>query len=289
MTSAAPVGHHATTPQAGGAAAFFDVDNTLMRGASLFYLARGLHDRKYLPVTQILRAGWLQLKFRVVGSENPEHIRLVRESALTFIKGWSVAELTELSEEIFDEVLATKVWPGTHALAQQHLDRGEPVWLVTATPVEIAKVIASRLGLTGGLGTVAESENGYYTGRLVGELLHGDRKAEAVHEFAEREGLDLSKCAAYSDSSNDMPLLSMVGMPYAVNPDRRLRAHARANGWRIRDFRRGRRAMRAGLAAAGFAGAIGGAAVVGMALGRAGFRLRRKHRKQRTKGIVNRQ
>lgn len=285
MTSIAPSDRPDAGPIPGRAGAFFDVDNTLMRGASLFYLARGLHTRDFLKTRDILTAGWLQLKFRVVGSEDPDHVHHAREYALAFIAGWSVDDLLDLCEEIYDEVLADKIWPGTHALAQQHLDRGEQVWLVTAAPAEIATLIAKRLGLTGALGTVAESEHGFYTGRLVGDLLHGERKAEAVRELADRERLDLKACAAYSDSANDMPLLSMVGTPYAINPDRRLRAHAKASGWRMRDFRRGRRAARFGLALAGFAGAAVGAAAVGVALGQAGYRLRRRRRQR--KGFVN--
>ncbi|WP_349691308.1 HAD-IB family hydrolase [Actinopolymorpha sp. B11F2] len=257
-------------PPAG--AAFFDVDNTLMRGASLFYLARGLHTRRFFSTREILTAGWQQLRFRVVGSEDPDHMQRVREQALAFIAGWPVAELLELGAEIFDEGLATKVWPGTAALAQRHLDHGEPVWLVTAAPVEIAQLIADRLGLTGALGTVAESVDGLYTGRLVGDLMHGSAKADAVRALAEEKGLDLSRCSAYSDSANDVPMLSLVGTPYAINPDRRLRKHARARGWRIRDFRRARRAARAGLVAAALAGAIGGAAAAAAALKRGSVR-----------------
>jgi HAD superfamily hydrolase (TIGR01490 family) len=250
------------------AAAFFDVDNTLMRGASLFYLARGLHSRQYVATRDILHAGWQQLKFRVVGSENADDVRVVRELALAFIAGWPVSDLTELGSEIFDEALTTKIWPGTAALAQRHLDHGQRVWLVTAAPVEIAQLIADRLNLTGALGTVAETKDGRYTGRLVGDLLHGPAKADAVRLLAAREGLDLLRCSAYSDSANDVPMLSLVGTPYAINPDRRLRAHARQRGWRIRDFRRARRAARAGLAAAGLAGAVGGAAAAAAALRR---------------------
>ena len=85
---------------------------------------------------------------------------------------------TRIGEEIYDEAMADKIWPGTRALAQGHLDAGQQVWLVTATPVELAQVIARRLGLTGALGTVAESVDGVYTGRLVGEPLHGPAKAD---------------------------------------------------------------------------------------------------------------
>jgi phosphoserine phosphatase len=128
-----------------------------------------------------------------------------------------------------------------------HLDQGQRVWLVTAAPVEIASLIARRLGLTGALGTVAEHLDGVYTGRLVGDMLHGPAKAIAVQALAEREGLDLAACSAYSDSANDLPMLSLVGDPCAINPDPKLRSYARAHGWRIRDYRTGRKAARAGL------------------------------------------
>jgi HAD superfamily hydrolase (TIGR01490 family) len=240
------------------AAAFFDVDNTLMQGASIFHLARGLHRREFFTTGDLARAAWQQVMFRVTGVEDPEHIATARASALGFIAGHRVSELEEIGEEIFDERMAGKIWPGTRALAQWHVDRGQQVWLVTAAPVEIARVIARRLGLTGALGTVAEHEDGVYTGRLVGDMLHGEGKAVAIREIAEREGLVLADCYAYSDSSNDLPMLGLVGHPCAINPDSGLRTHARSQGWRIRDYRTGRRAALIGgrLAAAGTAGAI---------------------------------
>src|SRR6201999_2480454 len=102
--------------------------------------------------------------------------------------------------------------------------------------------IARRLGLTGALGTVAEHISGVYTGRLVGEMLHGPAKAEAILALTEREGLDLTRCSAYSDSANDIPMLSLVGDPCAINPDAKLRAYAREQGWRGRDYRTRRKA-----------------------------------------------
>src|SRR5687767_15267609 len=193
------------------AAAFFDVDNTVMQGASIFHLARGLHRRKFFTTRDILGAVWMQAYFRVVGVEDPAHIAETRNSALAFIAGHTVAELEELGEEIFDEAMAHRIWPGTRALAQLHLDEGKRVWLVTAAPIEIAQVIARRLGLTGAMGTVAEHVDGVYTGQLVGDLLHGPANAEAIKALAAREGLDLARCSAYSDSANDLPMLSLVG------------------------------------------------------------------------------
>jgi HAD superfamily hydrolase (TIGR01490 family) len=242
--------------------AFFDVDNTLMQGASIFHLARGLHQRHFFTTRDLVGAAWKQAYFRVAGVEDPEHVADARNSALAFIAGHRVEELESLAEEIFDEAMAARIWPGTRALAQLHLDSGQRVWLVTAAPVEIARVISRRLGLTGAMGTVAEHQDGVYTGRLVGEMLHGPAKAEAVRALAEREGLDLSRCSAYSDSANDLPLLDLVGDPCAVNPDSRLRSHARSQGWRIRDYRTARKAARVGLLAGAVSGAVAGAAGV---------------------------
>jgi HAD superfamily hydrolase (TIGR01490 family) len=270
--AAAEVERALATPADPTAAAFFDVDNTMMQGASIFHMARGLHRREFFTTKDILSAAWKQTYFRVVGVEDPEHVAKARASALSFIAGHSVTELQGLSEEIFEESMAQRIWPGTRALAQLHLEEGRRVWLVTAAPIEIAQVIARRLGLTGALGTVAEHENGVYTGRLVGEMLHGPAKGEAIKALAALEGLDLARCSAYSDSFNDLTMLSLVGHAVAINPDSRLRAYAKQHGWQIRDYRTGRKAARVGLLTAATAGAVAGASAAGAAA------VRRRHR-----------
>jgi HAD superfamily hydrolase (TIGR01490 family) len=191
-----------------------------------------------------------------------------REAALAFVAGRNVDEIIQHGEEIYDELMADRIWSGTRALAQLHLDAGQRVWLVTATPVELATIIARRLGLTGALGTVSEVENGCYTGRLVGEPLHGPAKSEAVHALAQREGLDLSRCTAYSDSSNDVPMLSAVGKAVAINPDGDLRRVAREHGWEIRDYRTARKAAKVGVPALLGAGAVAGGLAAGLAMRR---------------------
>ena len=230
----------------------------MMMGASIFHFARGLAARNFFSGSDMRGFVWQQLKFRLGGEGSPEDVRAHREQALSFVAGQPVAELVELGEEIYDELMADRIWEGTRALAQMHLDAGQRVWLVTATPLELARIIARRLGLTGALGTVAESEDGVFTGRLVGELLHGPAKAHAVRALAAREGLDLRRCAAYSDSVNDAPMLSVVGTAVAVNPDSDLRQMARRRGWEIRDFRSGRKVARIGVPSVLGAGAVAG-------------------------------
>jgi HAD superfamily hydrolase (TIGR01490 family) len=264
-------------PEDRSAAGFFDVDNTMMQGASIYYLARGLAARKYFTTGDLLRFGARQLRFRLLAAEHGGDMSQAREAALAFVEGRPVDELKSLSEEIFDELMAERIWSGTHALARLHLEAGQRVWLVTAAPVELGAVIAQRLGLTGAIGTVAEIADGRYTGRLVGDMMHGPAKAAAITELAAREGLDLSRCAAYSDSINDVPMLSAVGRPVAVNPDAALRRTARDQGWEIRDFRTGRKAAKVAVPAALGAGVVAGAVAAAIALNRRGG-LRRNRR-----------
>ncbi len=252
------------------AAAFFDVDNTLVQGASIVHFARGLAAHKYFSYADIASAAWMQVKFQITGKENADDVAEGRDKALSFIAGRSTAELAALGDAIYDDYIADKIWAGTRALTQRHLDAGQQVWLVTATPVELAQTIANRLGLTGALGTVAESKDGVFTGRLVGDVLHGLGKAHAVRSLAIREGLNLQRCTAYSDSHNDVPMLSLVGTAVAINPDSDLKQIAKVRGWESYDFRTARKAAKYGVPTAIALGAIGGGAAAALRRGHRG-------------------
>ncbi|GIF64938.1 phosphoserine phosphatase [Asanoa ishikariensis] len=241
------------------AAAFFDIDNTMLQGASIYWIARGLAARRYFTTTDLARFAWQQARYRLLAAEHAGDMSNAKKVALAFIEGWRVDDIERLTEEIFDELMAPRIWSGTRALAQLHLDAGERVWLVSAAPVEIGRVIAQRLGLTGAIGTVAEVIDGAYTGRLVGDLMHGPAKADAITQLANVEGLDLRRCTAYSDSVNDLPMLSAVGNAVAVNPDSGLRRAAREQGWEMRDFRTGRKAAKVAVPSTLAAGLLAGA------------------------------
>ncbi|MDO4761099.1 MAG: HAD-IB family hydrolase [Corynebacterium sp.] len=231
-------------PQEHGAAAFFDIDNTLIQGSSLIVFALGLARKRYLRLGEILPVAWKQLKFRITGAENASDVAEGRKQALEFIANRSVDELVELCEEIVDTHMSEKLWPGTKQLAEDHIAAGQQVWLVSATPVQLGQILAKRLGFTGALGTVAEVKDGKFTGRLVGDILHGPGKRHAVAALAALERLDLDRCTAYSDSINDIPMLTMMGSAVAINPDRALRKEAQRRGWTIHDYRSVRKAVR---------------------------------------------
>ncbi|TFC20023.1 HAD-IB family hydrolase [Cryobacterium algoritolerans] len=218
--------------------AFFDVDNTLMRGASLYHLGIGAWRRRLITGRDISSFAWKQARFIAVG-ENRAHLASVRERALEVVVGHNRAELIDLSREIFDARLIRLLWPETVAVARAHLEAGREVWLVSATAQEVADVIAERLGFTGALGTMLETVAGVFTGRLIDGVCHGDQKAEAARGQAVRSAADLTGCWAYSDSHNDIPLLELVGNPVVVNPDATLRRYATLRHWPIMRLKRG--------------------------------------------------
>jgi HAD superfamily hydrolase (TIGR01490 family) len=212
--------------------AFFDVDNTLLHGASAFHVSRAAWKRGHVGVRDLLSFGWHQLRFVTVG-ENVKHFASTQERALGLAKGLPTDELTNLTDAVYEREIESRLWPETVELAREHLRKGHEVWLITAAPVDIAAVIARRLGLTGALGTILRSDGGKLTGEFDGPVLHGARKAVAARELASSLGADLADCWAYSDSRNDIPLLELVGNRIVVNPDVALSAYAHTHGWPI--------------------------------------------------------
>jgi HAD superfamily hydrolase (TIGR01490 family) len=244
------------------AAAFFDVDNTLVRGASAFHLGRALYRRGFFSTHDLVQFGYVQARYRLFG-ENKRQIDHIRARALRIMSGHSVAEVMAVGEEVWDQVLSLRIYPGTKRLLDRHLAAGDQVWLVSATPVEIGGLIATRLGATGCLGTIAAHRDGFYTGKLVGDLMHGQAKAAAVRELAQREGIDLSSSYAYGDSLNDIMMMKEVANPCPINPDARLRRYAQDVGWPIREFRgKRRRVTRTSMRTASWAGAAWAASMV---------------------------
>lgn len=221
-------------------AAFFDIDGTLIRGASTWYLARDLFSRGYFGLDFFFFAAWQSLLYVVFG-ENKHRLAMVKERSLRILKGKLESDLILVGEELYDRFLQERLFPGTLEIIQKHLDAGHEVWLVSATPREISQQMAYRLDLTGGLGTVVEvDENGRYTGKMPQSLLHGAMKAQAVRDLARERHLDLSSCYAYSDSMSDEKLFNLVGHPCVVNPEWKLRSLAKHRHWPIYDFARRR-------------------------------------------------
>ena len=218
-------------------AAFFDVDNTILRGSSSFLFGKAAFKRGFFSRQDFWRFAWQQARF-IARGETAKTVNDIKDRALGLIEGHKADDLAALTTEVYDKFISPKLWPETVRLAKQHIAEGREVWLVTATPQEIAEVIAERLGLTGGLGTLIERKDGILTGKLVGEPLHGKAKRKAVKRLSKERNISLKRSYAYSDSVNDLPMLTAVGHAIAVNPDKSLVKYAKAAGWKILDFKK---------------------------------------------------
>jgi HAD superfamily hydrolase (TIGR01490 family) len=237
------------------AAAFFDLDRTLMAGSSAYEFARASYRGGLLSRRQLAAGAWANVQFRLRGSTDAATDEL-REQIAKAIAGVRVRDLQRLGPAVLAGILP-RIYPQMLQVAWEHQDAGRRVYICTAAAHELAAVLALVLGFDGGIGARSEVRDGVYTGRPHGPFTYREGKAQAVRELAEREGIDLAGSWAYSDSESDLPMLRAVGHPVVVNPDAELGRIAREEGWEVLRFERlGRRLAIAGTALA--AAAVGG-------------------------------
>jgi HAD superfamily hydrolase (TIGR01490 family) len=216
----------------GRAAAFFDLDRTLIRGSANFPLAVAAFRCGFVPPRDLLADAINAVRFAVHGSTD-ETSAALRERVLRAVAGHPAQDLVGLGERFIPK-LARSILPEARALLDTHAAAGHDRVIVSASPVEIVARLAEEIGLEGAVGTRGEIDaDGRYTGRLAGEFCYREGKVVEVRRLADLHGYDLAASTAYSDSISDLPFLTAVGNPVAVNPDRELREHATDAGWRI--------------------------------------------------------
>jgi HAD superfamily hydrolase (TIGR01490 family) len=245
------------------AAAFFDLDRTLMEGSSAFQFGRAAFKAGLVSRRQLVSDGWANLRFRVQGSTD-QGTHALRDRISAALKGTRVRDMQRLGPDVLSRILP-RIYPRMLALAYEHQDAGRRVYIFTAASQELAEMLAHVLTFDGGVGSQFSAvDDGVFTGEPTGLFIYGADKARAIKRLADREGIDLSQSYAYSDSSSDLPMLRAVGHPVAVNPDKELLAEARENGWQVLRFDRLGRRLKAGLGVLGAAaaGGIGSAALV---------------------------
>jgi HAD superfamily hydrolase (TIGR01490 family) len=241
------------------AAAFFDLDRTLMAGSSGIYFARAAFESGMITRRRLARDLFENVRFRLRGSTD-ERAEAVRVRVGEMIAGTPVRDLERLTPRVLSGVLP-RIYPEMLQRAYDHQEAGRRVYIVTAALQEMADLLARVLVFDGGVGSRLEVRDGRYTGRAAGPFNYRDGKVTSMKELAERERLDLAGSYAYSDSESDLPMLRAVGHPVVVNPDQELTAIAKSEGWEI--VRLDRLAPRLKIAAALAAGTA--AAGLGMA------------------------
>ena len=211
---------------------FVDVDNTLVKGASIYMFAIEAWKSGFIKWHHVIPA-LFQQRYFIRKGETTKRVKSTRERAQALVAGHQVRDFEKVAESAWRRSIAPKVFPEMIERINHHKSQGHEIWLLTASPQGLASVMARDLTLTGAIGTTLEEKDGAFTGEIEGELLHGPLKAKAAVQHALESGVNLAHCYAYSDSAADIPLLESVGHPVAVNPDHTLLAHATELSWPI--------------------------------------------------------
>lgn len=245
------------------AAAFFDLDKTLMAGSSGMQFARIAAKQGIVSRRLLAGWGWEHFRYRLRGTTDArtaEVLKVARE----LITGVSARTVERMGPEVMAAILP-RVYPQMLEEVYAHQDAGRPTFIVSAASNDVVGLLAHVLGMEGGIGTRYETdEQGCFTGRLDGPFVYGEGKVTAMREFASSHEIDLGESYAYSDSLSDLPMLRAVGNPVAVNPDPPLAAIAREEGWQVLRFEQlGRRLVALAVTVIATVAGVGASRVAG--------------------------
>jgi len=218
-------------------AAFFDLDKTIIAKSSTLAFGRPLFQAGFLDRRDLVKAAIAQIWYKAFGADH-EQMEKMRESLMDLTAGWHSEEIEELVTETMGEIIEPLVFHEAVMLIEEHQGKGDRVFIVSSSPIEVVGPLASFLGVQDVIATRSTvGPDGKYTGELE-FYSYKEHKATAIRELADTDGLDLAASHAYSDSVTDLPMLEVVGHPVAVNPDRELKDIATERNWTILEFER---------------------------------------------------
>ena len=249
-------------------AAFFDLDKTIIAKSSTLVMGRTFYRDGLISSSMVLKTLYAQAVYQLAGADH-ERMEQARHAALELTRGWEADRIRQLVRETMEETIAPLAYQEALDLIASHRRAGRDVWIVSSGGEEIVEPFAEFLGVDEVIATRSGiDDEGRYDGTLEFYAYAG-AKATAIRQIAEARGYDLTRCFAYSDSITDLPMLSAVGHPMAVNPDKELRAAAEAMSWQIQEFAKPVRlrdrlpeVKPAGQATAGMVGAVAAALLV---------------------------
>jgi HAD superfamily hydrolase (TIGR01490 family) len=253
------------------AAAFFDLDKTLMAGSSGMHFGRAAYRTGMVSRRQLLAWATDHLRYRLRGTTDERAQALLAE-VKDLLAGVPERDIARMVPDLLAGILP-RIYPQMLDEVNAHIDAHRPTFIVSAAGNELVALLARVLGMSGGIGTAYQVDaDGVLTGHLDGPFMYGEGKVEAMRRFAAEHDIYLEASWAYSDSVSDLPMLRAVGIPVAVNPDPELARIAAEEGWRVMRFEKlGRRLAIAGAT-------LTAAAVGGMGTALASRRRRRPRR-----------
>jgi HAD superfamily hydrolase (TIGR01490 family) len=247
------------------AAAFFDLDKTVIAKSSTLAFGRPFFQGGLINRRAVLKGAYAQFVFSLAGADAAQMERM-RSQITAMTTGWDVATVHDIVRETLHDIVDPLVYAEAVDLIETHRAAGREVVIVSSSCAEMVGPIGEMLGADLVVATRMVTRDGRYTGE-VEFYAYGENKAAAMREVAAERGWDLADCFAYSDSVTDLPMLEAVGHPTAVNPDRALRKAATERGWPVLTFSRpvSLRARFSGARTPVVTSAAVGAAVAGLA------------------------
>ena len=253
--------------RSGQGAAFFDLDKTVIATSSTLAFSRPFFAGGLISRRSVIRSMYAQLVY-LTGGADSDQIERMRRYLTDLTSGWEVGTVRQIVADTLHAIVDPVVYEEALSLIREHREHGRPVVIVSTSGSDVVEPIAALLGADDVIATRLEVVDGRYTGQLEFYAFAAE-KASAIRGYAELHDIDLHASYAYSDSATDVPMLEVVGHPFAVNPDRTLRALAQRRGWPVLDFARPvalrqsrvKHARRAAVAVAVGAGAAAAGAV----------------------------
>ncbi len=222
--------------QTSHAAAFFDLDKTIIATSSATAFRRPLQARGVLSRRDVLRGASAQLGY-LLGPADEVRTERLRAQLSRTVTGWDPEQVSAIVQETLHESIGPTVYAEAIALIEEHHAAGRDVVVVSASGEELVRPIGRLIGADQVVATRMEVVGGRYTGGIE-RYVYGQAKADAIVELSARLGYDLDASYAYSDSITDEPMLAAVGHAFVVNPDRTLRHLAAERGWGVLRFER---------------------------------------------------
>lgn len=215
-------------------AAFFDMDNTLLRVDSGMSWTRFLYERGELPASMVAKAVYWSTLYKLAVLD----METVFTKLCLDLRGDLEHEMISKCDVWFRAHVEPAIAPAARVAVEHHRQAGHLVVLATGSTCYAARPVAKGVGIEHVLSSELEVDPaGAFTGRA-SALCFGHHKVTLAEAWAARHGVDLAQSYFYSDSYNDLPMLSRVGTAIAVNPDTRLLRHARRSGWAVQQWKR---------------------------------------------------
>ncbi|MFF0266607.1 HAD family hydrolase [Kribbella sp. NPDC004536] len=221
-------------PDTARAAAFFDLDKTILARSSTLAFSRPFYAGGLINRRTVLRSAYAQFVYLLGGADHDQMERM-REYISAMCTGWDVATVKAIVADTLDHIVRPMIHAEAVDLIEQHHRAGRDVVIVSSSGAEVVEPIGAMLGADKVIATRMVVADGKYTGEIA-EYAYGPHKVTAIEALAATEGYDLATSYGYSDSITDEPLLAAVGHPFAVNPDKALRRVAVERGWPVLEF-----------------------------------------------------